>query len=653
MGYTVRWATNTAKWGAAPSQAQYIARWFRWNDRGGPSAAEVTMTGPEHLLWSPIFWLTRPFTLYNDAQQPVWWGVLNEVVLHFGVLDIRVSMDWVANRVKVAYSKRNADGTYSSLQTAWATNDESIAKLGTKEAIWSAGRSDDTAALAERDRVVALLGKLSAVQAFANASDTELSCSLLGIGLWETLDWKLFARSDGVFSTPGDLDESQAIGWSVAGSNLIGFSPAALHDLDARLDAIQVGDQIVVTGSSSNNGTLTCAALASGDKITYTNTGISFTANDKIDDTALGLGFVRSGYLLKVSGSASNSRTHRVQYGGNQIDLDEAYNGNLATEAAGPSVTLKQGARLDLVSGGTDEAPSASITLKLVGYEIYQTFTLSAAMLVDRISIGVGSVGSPADNLEIRIVSDSSGTPGTLLQSTTIAPGSMTNRVAWLEVDIPNLTSLNTSTTYGLHIRRTGSLDALNYFEIAMNAVGTTVAKAWNGSAWVSHPRSLSLPMRLSGAEDTITQINRIISDCGQYFAGTDLLQSSSGRQTNQYREGDNSGLYEANKLLDLGTSSGQRLIALVTQDSIVRLAAQPDISTAMLDQVNPRTGKLVGRAGNELDEGILPVGRWVRLVGVPDYVNDMLRISPMYVAGAEWDCIENRLSDLVGVDQA
>ena len=155
----------------------------------------------------------------------------------------------------------------------------------------------------------------------------------------------------------------------------------------------------------------------------------------------------------------------------------------------------------------------------------------------------------------------------------------------------------------------------------------------------------------MSGAEDTITQVQRIITDCGQYFAGSDLVQSSSSRQTNPYRDGDSSGLYEANKLLDLGTSTGQRLLAIVTQDSIVRISAQPDVSTATLDQVDPRTGKLIGRAGNELDAGVLPVGRWVRLVGVPDYVNDMLRISPMYVAGAEWDCIENRLSDLVGVE--
>lgn len=115
-----------------------------------------------------------------------------------------------------------------------------------------------------------------------------------------------------------------------------------------------------------------------------------------------------------------------------------------------------------------------------------QSFTVPSNFTLDTVATYFdGSDGSPADNVQILLASDSSGSPGS-----TLATGSYTTPAdsAWATTTLSY--SLTSGTTYWLVWSRSGSLDGSNFRRM----YGTTLssysgnAAVYNGSSWSNTP---------------------------------------------------------------------------------------------------------------------------------------------------------------------
>lgn len=85
--------------------------------------------------------------------------------------------------------------------------------------------------------------------------------------------------------------------------------------------------------------------------------------------------------------SPNNSGIHRVGDTGDEaIETDTGFSGFIETEAAGPSIYIKQGNEVQVYPRpNANEAPGTFITVTLHGYRIAQRVTLGAATNVGRL----------------------------------------------------------------------------------------------------------------------------------------------------------------------------------------------------------------------------------------------------------------------------
>ncbi len=150
--------------------------------------------------------------------------------------------------------------------------------------------------------------------------------------------------------------------------------------------------------------------------------------------------------------------------------------------------------------------------------------------------------------------------------------------------------------------------------------------------------RSLDWRYYANGATnniETTTQLATIIgSGAGQFFTGMDIV-TPSGLSTSEYRAGDNTALDVATTLLRAGTATGTRLLATVTPERRLRIAAEPAATGAAL-KLLPNS-QITDRFGNPLAAGLLPVGQWVAHDNAPQ-VSAVVSLSPLFVEAAEFN---------------
>jgi hypothetical protein len=142
---------------------------------------------------------------------------------------------------------------------------------------------------------------------------------------------------------------------------------------------------------------------------------------------------------------------------------------------------------------------------------------------------------------------------------------------------------------------------------------------------------------RVLGAEATTTQIQDIVTASGQFFGGTDVV-NSSGIETNQYRDGQSTAYDEVVALLNHGSSTGRRMLATVTPELYLRVYEQPS-STAEGKYMQMDNGRMLTIAGHPAAHGYAPVGQWITRAGIPPGIATMHKLSPFFVERAEVDC--------------
>ena|SRR3990167_8315700 len=109
------------------------------------------------------------------------------------------------------------------------------------------------------------------------------------------------------------------------------------------------------------------------------------------------------------------------------------------------------------VTGGTNATVAA------------QSFTVSATCLITSTTADWRKVNSPTDSLVAKVYNDSSGVPGSSLETgSSVLGSSLSTSFAPATSTFAGTTQLETSTTYWIVWSRTGSSDSTNYYDVAM-----------------------------------------------------------------------------------------------------------------------------------------------------------------------------------------
>lgn len=622
---------------------------------GGPVDAAITATGPESALSQLRSMLGYFVVIRNGNGSPVWWGMIEGVTVQIGGISVGVSLRDFRNRIKVGYTIRDGDGYAVPLTTDWTQHDRSVSTYGKREVIHSAGEMMPSGAdeLAARELDKLGLPKQAVDLGGRGASGATIRCA----GVWSTLAWTYYENAAGreVYDTPSTAE--QALGWGFTASD-VGFADRALHRLSGGLDGAVEGDTIRVAGSSSNNGTFEVEEGALGEATSYSADTIVFDPTDDIlDDDNSGLGFVREGTFINVTGSSANSGYHLVDgRGRNHITTDTDVTGTITAEAAGPTILIEQGQTLPLNYDVTTEIPGASITV--TGYtKIAYSFTPTEDLedwKAAEIWIRARKVGDPSDSLRVDLCANGSGAPGSVLDYQTVAASSMLKNSNWIQLTLASTADIAYGTTYWIVVYRTGANSASNYYMVGVDEDiqrdGGTL-KLYDGSAWVDRPTDAAMPFQIWGTTDTTDQIAVILANEGQFLEGYSV-RADSNIAKRQYRSGATDALYEIEKLISDGTSGGDSLLVRMTPEFYAIVETQPEDYD--YPKVVLRKGpELTAASGRPLEEGLLPVGQWCAVDGVHDDVAALAPMSPFLIGYLEYNAVKGEISDIraIGTD--
>lgn len=266
-----RFYNRTSSWlQVIPNGIEWNTRRFSWRAMGGPHRATMTGVGGDAFLAGVLDFLRVPVELYDELGELVWWGYVHEVKLRKGLIEIGVSLDRMANRIKVRYTKLTVgeDATETAV-TAFGENSNSSGVYGRKELVYDAGDLilDEAGAEQLRDtrlNDVALPIPLAEFAASAPEVTTiEMECR----GWWETLTWQLYSQGVGRYNyldTKGGRIQPIGQAAYTTGTTITWEEQGANHwmyDTAAAMLRYSAGQIVVVSSSNNNDGTYTIAEV--------------------------------------------------------------------------------------------------------------------------------------------------------------------------------------------------------------------------------------------------------------------------------------------------------------------------------------------------------------------------------------------------------
>lgn len=629
MGFAVRVVDRNGGAVLAPAGVRLSPVGWSAAAVGGPVACEVELAGEAAELLGLAAWLGYGLEVAGEAGELLWWGQVTGLEVAAGGVRRGLAIGEVANRVKLLYVRQAAGGVEEAAETAWSEDAASVALYGARERVFSAGTLTDAQAAA---MVATLLGKLAAPQRSVRLETGAGAATgrLTGRG------W--FARLDDVYyDNPAGLEEHNPGGGGQVMPLGLGFTSTYLGFIDASSKKLvqevegkflhfgeYAGLTFLVAGTASNNGVKT---IDSGDgraAVNYQSNLISFGADDDLYDGGLGLEFIATDDVIYVTGAAHtpNNGARRVKTTGiSHIEVSPGWNsGFMDSGGSGPTITVRRGNGVALVEDVANEAPNGTTveTVTAYGQRYYQAFALAADTFwtVDRIEVRLRKVGTPADGVRVGLYTDSSGAPGTLIEQVTVAASGIDGEeVGWVAFDLTTAPQIAYGTTYGIQIDRTGAMDAANFYEVEIDpeaGYSRGALRLYDGSAWQAATGDLIF--RVVGAVNALDLVVDVVSEAGTEIGRT-VMEATTGVEAWQYATGEETAGAVMRRLLEVGDSTGRRLLAMVTPDKALRVAVQSEDYDAWLRLINGAPGWLDGAP---LAAGILPVGVWVELGDTP-----------------------------------
>ena len=615
-------------------------RWS-WDHHYGPYIANVEVHGNLTDLWHVLSWLRNGIEIVNVDGDAVWWGLVNEVQLMTGALSWTASLEGMYNAVTVLYSYTDIDGNATTDETSTTTNTDSINRFGRKEILRTASDIDATQADYFRDQI---LDESKYPIASPAISSGKARAVLHCRGYAHAYSWLLYGNDAGKIEHATSMDRMQKLGWGYTSSNIGFTNDYRIMDVDGALADLTTDDLIRIDDTVSNDGNREVTESDNRAVESYTSTTISFETDDDIKDSEQRLGFVQSWDMIEVSGASTGAHNdfHLVDgEGASHIKLEAAWNTTISNESAGNSVTIARGNTIKTSVAGGNETPGTSFTITGYGEKMAQSFTNStgSSWTVDSISVYLAKVGSPSDDVYVRLYSDNTGAPGTLLETATIDGADVGTAPNWIEASFANTQSISNSTLYWIVLERTGSNDYDDYFTVGITESDEYTGGAlWlhNSDAYVASTNN-DMMFRVWGADATTDQIQTMLNDVNITALETIDIVTASGIDSNQYRSGERTVLDEITDLIDLGTSSGGQLYFEVTRERVARVKGAPSQPTEADYMLRP-DGVILDKMGQPLPPGKCMVADWVELIDVPSHIDILTLVTPLYVTRCDYD---------------
>ncbi len=263
-------------------------------------------------------------------------------------------------------------------------------------------------------------------------------------------------------------------------------------------------------------------------------------------------------------------------------------------------------------------------------------------------------VGAVADNIVCAIQADAAGSPdGVDLATVSITGNTLTTKNSWVDFDFVSAAlDLSASTTYHAVLRRSGAADDELYYKISVDeALGYAGGdfQVYSG-AWAARSPDADALFQVIEGWDSVAQLQSVVTDCGQFLAGSDPVLTASSLYTNPYQLGDKDGLQVINSILETGKSAGRRIVAWVTRERYVRIEeeATPPATLSAAPVVIQRGGQLRSLSGLNLSEPHQFIRQWAALEAAPDLsmLNTWIAFSGMqYVEHATKDLGSGRVT--------
>lgn len=227
-------------------------------------------------------------------------------------------------------------------------------------------------------------------------------------------------------------------------------------------------------------------------------------------------------------------------------------------------------------------------------------------------------VGSPTQNITVRLTSDSAGNPNAVLATSDAYPAASlsANGFEWIRFEFSTPYTLTDGTPYWLIIDQNG-ISGSHYFSIRVDENMNFLdgeGKYFNGANWVNftnstHPHgNPDLYFRAVCVQDTGTQLYNIANTGNQFYEK--IIANLSGIATSPYALSGASCLSRIRKLMQIGTENQRPLIAVSTKENHLYFYEQPEKSqptTYLTAQ-----GKFITAKGIERKPYNPPVGEWV-----------------------------------------
>lgn len=649
LKFTVEFTDDNGTWFPLPATLRATPQSWSATALGGPEQAVIRVTGADTALWECLRMLRYGVRILAASGRLLWWGYVNEVNVTAGGTSAGLTLDTMYNSVRVIYTYDDADGAPQDAETGVHTNSESWARYGRKEMLYSIGDADAASAESLRDKFLSL-HEWPVVVAETSGRHEASAATLECRGWWNVLEWEYYADATGreVFDAQNG---EQTLGWQLT-STEIAFTATdkAIYHNGTAFRALNVGDKMTITGSGGNNGTfeITNSADRNGQR-DYTATSIRFGADEEIfdDDPTVGqsgFGFLDKNDFFLVSGSSSglNDRYWRL----NEADADHLviqkwWGYNIVSQALGPSVTLTRLLKVQVKESVANGYPGATVTIKIPGQKVYMKWTPSTGSWdVAEISVRVWKEGTPSDNMKLELCQNSSGLPGTVLASATVAGSDIGSKATWKKFTLNTPVTVTNGTNYHIVLSRTGSMSSSDYYYTAVDEdLGYSGGSfgLWDGATWITRAVDADMPFQAWGTRSNEQQIEDMLQS-HEIVSRADV-STVTGISTRHYRDGRNTVRREIEALIDQGTSSGGIIVAVATVDRTFRVYDAP--ASSEIDDLLIDGGRLYYADGTPCDRGYVPAGVWARLRGLPSS-ETYARISPFFIHRTRYDAVQD-----------
>lgn len=575
---------------ALPRDLRLLPRRWSASDRGGMKTATVDAAGTKEELASLASWLGDHIEIMNGVGDCVWWGIVWDIEISLGSMQLSLTMDNVYNRIRVIYPHVLGDGSLESATTDWVEDADSVRRYGTRELVYGLPEAFTGSADIVRDR---LLDQYKTPAPIISAgAKSDLGATLTGVGMWQRAATVYYNNPAGLIEYT-DQSGTSVIGMFIQ-SNTISFgadTPGGEEDemyiASGNFDPLAVDDTITVSGADA-----------------------------------------------PPSGEHDNNDTYTVtsRDASNQLGVSST----LTPDTAGPTVKISYGDNISYDNIAVSFIPTVSFTCTHLSVCVRRVGTPSDSF---RIGLYPDSAGVPGaflnynETLGSALFSELTWTEFAFSTPVSLVAGTK----YWIGMRRTGIENLGNGYEVAID-------EGLGY------SGGTAIF--YNGSAWVTRSPDADVPFRVIGEIDSSEQISKAITAAPDF--GDAVVQVASDIPIRQYiaEEEQRTLMDEVTEMLDAGMADGSRLVLTVSREGSVIVDVPPTLVEGRATAVLGADGKLHYGNGALQPPGNLIYGQYIEIEDL-FLLQGMgalaARGSTVYIQESEYDATNDVLSVQAG----